>query len=131
MLTPIFCDCDISVKFTLLPNKVISPASLVWIPVSTFISVDLPAPFSPMSACTSPALRSKLTDFKACTPEKYLSMFFISKMVWDIFNTPFFYSLSYLTNAVYTIILLKTIFKNAQYIQQYLLKSIKSLTIKG
>src|SRR5215212_5378520 len=32
------------------------------------ISVDLPAPFSPMSACTSPALSSSEALFRACTP---------------------------------------------------------------
>src|SRR5215218_4230181 len=30
--------------------------------------VDLPAPFSPMSACTSPARSSSEALFKACTP---------------------------------------------------------------
>src|SRR5689334_4453854 len=33
-----------------------------------FISVDLPAPFSPRSACTSPGARSKLTWSLASTP---------------------------------------------------------------
>src|SRR5580765_7419000 len=33
-----------------------------------FISVDLPAPFSPSSACTSPSSRSKLTLSLASTP---------------------------------------------------------------
>ena len=32
--------------------------------------VDLPAPFSPISAVTSPALRPKLTSCRARTPGK-------------------------------------------------------------
>src|SRR5436190_12266360 len=32
------------------------------------INVDLPAPFSPTSACTSPARNSNDTPFSACTP---------------------------------------------------------------
>ena len=32
------------------PLMRISPASAAWIPVRIFISVDLPAPFSPISA---------------------------------------------------------------------------------
>src|ERR1700724_3056036 len=34
----------------------------------TLISVDFPAPFSPISACTSPSSSSKDTFFKARTP---------------------------------------------------------------
>src|SRR5215211_7585180 len=37
-----------------------------------FISVDLPAPFSPRSACTSPLRRSKSTPSLATTPGKRL-----------------------------------------------------------
>jgi hypothetical protein len=32
--------------------------------------VDFPAPFSPTSACTSPAWSVKDTPFSACTPAK-------------------------------------------------------------
>src|SRR5688500_9176311 len=39
-----------------------------------FISVDLPAPFSPRSACTSPARRSKSTPSLATTPGKRFVM---------------------------------------------------------
>ena len=38
------------------------------------ISVDLPAPFSPTSACTSPARTSNETSDSACTPGKDLLM---------------------------------------------------------
>ena len=37
------------------PRSRISPASGAWTPARILISVDLPAPFSPSSACTSPA----------------------------------------------------------------------------
>jgi hypothetical protein len=36
------------------------PASGAYTPVSTLISVDLPAPFWPMSACTSPGAQREL-----------------------------------------------------------------------
>src|SRR5436305_2103495 len=39
-----------------------------------FISVDLPAPFSPSRACTSPRRRSKLTASLARTPGKRFVM---------------------------------------------------------
>jgi hypothetical protein len=39
-------------------------------PVSTFTMVDLPAPFSPISAVTSPARSSSETPESAFTPGK-------------------------------------------------------------
>src|SRR4051812_21135136 len=56
------------------PSMRISPASGRWTPEIVLISVDLPAPFSPSSACTSPARTSKLTPFSARTPGKRLEM---------------------------------------------------------
>src|SRR4051812_35297066 len=41
-------------------------------PARSLISVDLPAPFSPQRAWTSPACRSKLTSRSATTPGKRL-----------------------------------------------------------
>ena len=41
-------------------------------PVMSLISVDLPAPFSPTRACTSPGHRSIETSFSAVTPAKRL-----------------------------------------------------------
>ncbi len=38
------------------------------------MSVDLPAPFSPTTAWISPALRSKSTSVRACTPGKAFEM---------------------------------------------------------
>src|SRR2546428_4223599 len=42
------------------------------------MSVDLPAPFSPTSACTSPARSSKRQSLRACTPGKSFEMAVIS-----------------------------------------------------
>ena len=50
----------------------IVPESGFTAPVMILISVDLPAPFSPTSAWTSPARSSKETPFSACTPAKDL-----------------------------------------------------------
>src|SRR6188472_2641961 len=46
-----------------------------------FISVDLPAPFSPSSACTSPSRRSKSVLSLATVPGKRLVMWRISSTV--------------------------------------------------
>jgi len=59
-------------KLTDFPSIMIFPVSREYIPVSIFISVDFPAPFSPTSACISPLPRLKLTSFSTCTPEKFL-----------------------------------------------------------
>src|SRR5918994_295008 len=47
-------------------------------PVRMFISVDLPAPFSPSKAWISPGITSRSTSWLATTPGKYLAMPFIS-----------------------------------------------------
>ena len=44
------------------PSMVMVPASALWIPVRIFMRVDLPAPFSPIKAWTSPSLRVILTS---------------------------------------------------------------------
>src|SRR5580693_7704356 len=49
-----------------------SPLSARSTPDMTLTSVDLPAPFSPSSACTSPPRTSKLTSCSACTPANAL-----------------------------------------------------------
>src|SRR5262245_1742229 len=49
------------------PPSSMVPASGTYAPESTFISVLLPAPFSPMSACTSPGLTSRSTPPSATT----------------------------------------------------------------
>src|SRR5688500_13997398 len=57
---------------TACPVAHISPVSGRITPVSNLISVDLPAPFWPLSACTSPARRIRSTSSSAATPEKRL-----------------------------------------------------------
>ena len=47
------------------PPKTIVPASGVVVPDAMFINVDLPAPFSPSRACTSPGSTSKETSLSA------------------------------------------------------------------
>src|SRR5262245_57603847 len=51
------------------------PASGRWTPARTFIRVDLPAPFSPTTASTSPGETESDTPSSACTPGKCLLMF--------------------------------------------------------
>ena len=50
------------------PATVSVPESGVTAPVMILMSVDLPAPFSPISACTSPGRSSNETSLSACTP---------------------------------------------------------------
>ena len=57
---------------TLCPKMVMSPESRVYTPERIFIRVDLPAPFSPSSAMTSPVLRWSCTSSRAFTPGKVL-----------------------------------------------------------
>src|SRR5579864_1698129 len=56
------------------PSKKNSPASARYAPNSTFISDDLPAPFSPSSMCTSPGYSCKSTSESARTPGKLLQI---------------------------------------------------------
>ena len=56
------------------PWNTIAPASGRIVPVATFMSVDLPAPFSPSRACTSPGSTSSETSVRAATPPKLLEM---------------------------------------------------------
>src|SRR6185436_13468802 len=59
---------------TARPPTVSVPASGCSAPVMILISVDFPAPFSPTSACTSPACRSNDTPRRALTPSNDLEM---------------------------------------------------------
>src|ERR1041385_5405095 len=58
-----------------LPSIVIEPSSGRSEPAITFISVLLPAPFSPMSACTSPSRSSRSTPSSATVGPNDLEMF--------------------------------------------------------
>src|SRR6516225_7220906 len=49
------------------PSMSSSPSSGWYTPASIFTTVDLPAPFSPSSACASPAYRSADPSTTACT----------------------------------------------------------------
>src|SRR5471032_1619245 len=64
---------------TAWPPTASVPESAVTAPVMILISVDLPAPFSPIRAWTSPARSSKETPFSAHNPEYDLVMQVASK----------------------------------------------------
>src|SRR5580698_7942982 len=61
-----------SLRRTCSPNTVKVPESASKAPVMILMSVDFPAPFSPIKAWTSPARSSNDTSFKACTPANAL-----------------------------------------------------------
>src|SRR5436305_6405135 len=65
---------------TVWPPTASVPESGVTAPVMTLMSVDCPAPFSPISACTSPGRSSKETDFSAWTPAYDLLISIASRM---------------------------------------------------
>src|SRR3954453_7046190 len=50
------------------------PASGCWMPARIRTSVDLPAPFSPSRACTSPGSSSSRTSSRASTPGNCLQI---------------------------------------------------------
>src|SRR5260221_213198 len=70
------------------PSIAIVPESGGCTPKRIFIKVDLPAPFSPIRAWTSPALRSKSTPFNACTPANALVMLRSSSRGFDEESPP-------------------------------------------
>jgi hypothetical protein len=55
------------------------------VPEATFIRVDLPAPFSPRSACISPARTSNETSCSAATLAKLFEIFERIKGERDIY----------------------------------------------
>src|SRR3954471_20996416 len=59
-------------KVTSPPSNSMRPESLERTPVSTLIRVDLPAPFCPISACTSPRATSRWASVSAATPRNAL-----------------------------------------------------------
>src|SRR5262245_60989033 len=59
---------------TVLPSISIVPASFDTAPLRIFMSVDLPAPFSPSSTCTSPRCTARSTPSSATTPGNRLQM---------------------------------------------------------
>src|ERR1700721_35223 len=67
-------------RWTGFPSIRISPESAWYAPARIFISVLLPAPFSPMKACTSPGQMLKFTLFRTRTPGKLLQIWRTSRM---------------------------------------------------
>ena len=65
---PAFSTALIDAPVMSAPSKVTVPASAVYDPVRMFMSVDLPAPFSPSRAWISPGPTCKSTPFKTGTP---------------------------------------------------------------
>src|SRR6185437_12809235 len=66
---------------TVCPATVIVPVSGTSVPDAMLISVDLPAPFSPRIACTSPDSTLTDTSVSAATPPKCFAMPAISSVV--------------------------------------------------
>src|SRR5215211_6408060 len=72
VLTPPAWACWGEWKSTSRPSRVIRPASRRYAPVRILIRVDLPAPFWPMTACTSPRPTASEAPSRARTPGKAL-----------------------------------------------------------
>src|SRR5439155_22507372 len=72
-----------SICGTGVPDTVSVPASACSAPVMILMRVDLPAPFSPTSAWTSPEHRSNETPLSACTPAKDFVMEVASRRALD------------------------------------------------
>src|SRR5471030_1156480 len=71
---PRFCASSVDAGCIARPSSRIWPWSGAYTPVSTLIKVDLPAPFWPISVCTSPGYRFNATPLNACTPGNALLM---------------------------------------------------------
>src|SRR5580704_7350349 len=67
-------------RWTGFPSRRISPESAWYAPARIFISVLLPAPFSPMKACTSPGQMLRLTLLRTRTPGKLLHIWRTSRI---------------------------------------------------
>src|SRR6266508_3970671 len=70
---PAVCDCFALSKIASSLSRTSRPASGRWTPASILTSVDLPAPFSPTSPCTSPAKSAMSPSSSACTAPKLFS----------------------------------------------------------
>ena len=68
MPMPSACASFAERKFTRSPRKKISPEVGFSAPLSIFMSVDLPAPFSPATAWISPSASEKQAPSLAATP---------------------------------------------------------------
>ena len=65
------------------PSTSMVPESGFWTPYRIFISVDLPAPFSPTIACTVPARTSMSMSWLAMTPGNRLPMPRSRTAIWS------------------------------------------------
>ena len=74
MPMPCLMASDGEEKWTVSPLMTMVPSSGFWTPYRIFIRVDLPAPFSPTSACTVAGLTSSETSWLAMTPGNRLPM---------------------------------------------------------
>src|SRR5580704_6017924 len=77
-------------RWTGFPSKRISPESAWYAPARIFMSVLLPAPFSPMKACTSPGQILRLTLLRTRTPGKLLHIWRISRIGRSLLFGPAF-----------------------------------------
>src|SRR6185436_19295003 len=80
MKTPSRARSSGGISSRFLPSKITSPpvTSYGGCPASTFASVDLPEPFGPMIACTSPLLTVRLMPFRISLPSTDACKFLIS-----------------------------------------------------
>ncbi len=67
-----------------VPSMMTSPRSGLKAPAMIFIRVDLPAPFSPITAWTSPFLIFKEIESRALTPGKDFEIFCISRALFSL-----------------------------------------------
>src|SRR3990170_893536 len=81
---PSFMAANGVLSLTSSPRQVMVPRSGWWAPASTLINVDLPAPFCPSRACTSPARTSRSTPSRARTPGNSFTMLVIVSSVWSV-----------------------------------------------
>src|SRR5450756_650456 len=86
---PAFSLSRVPVNCSSAPLNIIAPVydPKGYTPARTFISVDLPAPFSPTSAWISPRFTLKLTSLSALTPGNSLVIWFISRTKSSIPST--------------------------------------------
>src|SRR6185503_18399432 len=80
MKTPSRARSSGGISSRFLPSKITSPpvTSYCGCPASTFASVDLPDPFGPIMACTSPLLTVRLMPFRISLPSTDAHKFLIS-----------------------------------------------------
>src|SRR6478609_1396849 len=71
---PACCACNGPENSTSVPLSAMDPESIAYTPVRALIRVDLPAPFSPINACTSPGNSRNDTSDNARTPGKVMVM---------------------------------------------------------